>query len=37
MFEFDNPFISQMYYNYVTKANLYFIMPLMTAGDFFKL
>ena len=37
MFKFDNPFIMQMYYNYVTSANIYFIMPLMKAGDLFKL
>ena len=37
MFMFDNPFILKMYHAYVTKENIYFIMPLMKAGDFFKL
>ena len=37
MFMFSHPFILQMYHAYVTKENIYFIMPLMKAGDFFKL
>ena len=37
MFKFNHPFILQMYYSYVTAENIYFIMPLMNAGDFFKL
>ena len=37
MFMFDNPFILKMYHAYVTKENIYFIMPLMKAGDFFSL
>ena len=37
MFKFDHPFVVQMYHAYMTSQNIYFIMPLMKAGDFMGL